>query len=507
MQERKLAFWGTCIAGMAIHAYRLCNYQATWDSLYNYTGVGATLTNGRWFLGYLGRLSSDYDLSLVNGLLSILCLAVVAVLLVDLFCIHNKVAIILLGILLTGFPTVTGCFTYMYTADCYMVSFLLAVLSVYCGAKWKWGFFLGAVCMCFSVGIYQAYIATAVVMCILVVLDRILFVEINTKQLLILCVRLIATLGLGMLFYQIMLKWCLKGLPLIGYMGINTVGVLTPSEYLDSIYVSWANFKAFFHLDQTFVQPEGETVVSYYWGLVYGYANKLIIAIGLILIGYVIVSRHVYKKPFQLFMVVAGVLIFPFACFIINFATTVRGYHTLMMMALFFVYFAVGLIAYRVMTQIDRKKWTTAFAVLCTGLLVVVGYLNVLNTNICYYRQQLAWEKTYAISSNILSRIQEMPEYGANFSVLLFGEYNSYVFLDKTYPSIIGVTEDSILNDMYHYINIWRQFEGSYAGTIAGNDGPAETIRQTEEFMEMPCYPAKGCVRVINGIFTVKLSE
>lgn len=507
MQRKKYAFITTLIIGIVVHAFRLVNYQATWDSLYNYYGVGATLTNGRWFLGTLGKLSSNYDLSLINGLISILALSVVAVLLVDLFDIGSKGFIVLLGALLVGFPTVVGCFTYMYTADCYMIAFMLAVLAVYCAAKWRYGLFLGAVCVCFSVGIYQAYTATAIVMCILVVLDRILFRKTDIKSLLLLCVRLILALGLGMVLYEVMLKICLHGMPLIGYMGIDTVGILRPEEYVDAVNVSWLDLQNFFNIKENYEWIEGETSLSHYWGAIYGRVNGLIFLLSIVMVFIQIIKEKIYKKPLQLLIVIAGVIILPFACLAVNFVTTVRGYHTLMMMALFFLYFMCMLCAYKAGGAKRKPRCVKLIAGVVTVGCCIIAYMNGLNANISYYRQQLAWEKSYAISLNVIDRIQEMPEYGPNFSVFVVGEYNSYAYLDRIYPSIIGVTEDSVLNDMYHYINMWHHFEASYAGTSSDYNQVIENLKNSEEFQSMPYYPAKGSIRYMDGKFVVKMPE
>jgi hypothetical protein len=334
-----------------------------------------------------------------------------------------------------------------------------------------------------------------------------LYRDADIKTLLWLGVRLVLTLGIGMVFYEIMLKICLHGMVLIGYMGIDSVGILTFREYLDSIKVSWADLKGFFNLKKSYPWLEGETTVSHYWYALYGRLNGILLVLSVVLAAVTIVRNKVYQKPLQLLVVCAGMVILPFACVIINFATTVRGYHTLMMMALFFLYFFCMLLIYREICRQRKWNWRRLLACACVVPVALIAYMNVLNANISYYRQQLAWEKSYAISANILSRIQELPEYGQCLSVLLVGEYNSGVLLDSTAPYIMGVTEESVLNDTYHYVNLWHQFEGGYAGTLVGYDDILNNLVQSEEFQSMPCYPAKGSVKYINGVFAVKLSD
>lgn len=40
--EWKLGFLATWVFGLLAHAYRFFNFLPTWDSMYNFTGTGAT---------------------------------------------------------------------------------------------------------------------------------------------------------------------------------------------------------------------------------------------------------------------------------------------------------------------------------------------------------------------------------------------------------------------------------------------------------------------------------
>ena len=76
----KITFLATWIGGMLAHAYRFFNFLPSWDSMYNFSGTGATYSSGRCFLEFFGKISSKYDMPWVNGALSLFYLCIVSIL-------------------------------------------------------------------------------------------------------------------------------------------------------------------------------------------------------------------------------------------------------------------------------------------------------------------------------------------------------------------------------------------------------------------------------------------
>ena len=124
-----------------------------------------TIYSGRWFLKYAGALSSYFYLHYLNGFLSIVYISCTTVLVVRLLKIKHLCLGILMGALIGTYPSVACTFTYMYTADAYMLSMLLATIAVYCmvSGDWRKGA-LGSMALGFSMGIYQAYLSFALVL-------------------------------------------------------------------------------------------------------------------------------------------------------------------------------------------------------------------------------------------------------------------------------------------------------------------------------------------------------
>lgn len=64
------------------------------------------------------------------------------------------------------FPALASTFAYVFTMDGYMLALFLAVLAVLFTAKYPRGYLTGAVCLAFSMGIYQAYLPFTILLCV-----------------------------------------------------------------------------------------------------------------------------------------------------------------------------------------------------------------------------------------------------------------------------------------------------------------------------------------------------
>ena len=125
-------FWGLLAHGMV-----LFNKYSFHDDVRYFNEVGATYESGRWMLGILGSLSANllgsknYSLPVVNGTITILCIAAIVYLLVDSLKIQSKPLVILLCGSMVTFPSVTGTFSYMFTAPYYYAASLLGVVGAW----------------------------------------------------------------------------------------------------------------------------------------------------------------------------------------------------------------------------------------------------------------------------------------------------------------------------------------------------------------------------------------
>lgn len=178
------AFWGLLAHGMV-----LFNKYSFHDDVRYFNEVGATYESGRWMLGILGSLSANllgsknYSLPVVNGTITILCIAAIVYLLADSLRIQSKPLVILLCGSMVTFPSVTGTFSYMFTAPYYYAASLLGVVGAWIFHQKKnvVALLLCTVLMACSVGVYQANIPVCICTLLLYMMEDIRQSDMNWK--------------------------------------------------------------------------------------------------------------------------------------------------------------------------------------------------------------------------------------------------------------------------------------------------------------------------------------
>lgn len=198
--------------------------------------------------------------------------------------------IVLCAAIFVSFPTVVSSFAYMYTADAYLLAFLLATLAVY--LTWcvkKWGTIAGMVCLAFAMGIYQAYATVAIVLVLLYiirqfVIEKLDFLEAVRKDL-----KYLGMLVGGAVLYAVILKITLirYNITLPGYQGIGALGIMSLGQYKAALQKTLYHFRLILGMEHG--------VEKHVYSLLNAAALLLI---GLILI-YLLVRNQVYKKKCQ----------------------------------------------------------------------------------------------------------------------------------------------------------------------------------------------------------------
>lgn len=152
---------------------------------------------------------------------------------VDLFRLKSRTAIILLAGLVVSFPTVTSTFAFMFTADGYMAAFLLATAGVYLTYRFKHGIWPGIVCIGLSMGTYQAYITVAFALILLIGIRDLLLEKQSFKKAFAMDWKYFALVVGGAVFYKVVdsLINAYYGITLTDYQGIGSMGILTLEQY------------------------------------------------------------------------------------------------------------------------------------------------------------------------------------------------------------------------------------------------------------------------------------
>ena len=510
-----LAFGWTFLIGMLIHLPVMLSDFPNHDGLSSMYFDQNMITSGRWFLTVACGFSSYFTVPWVIGLLGMGLLGLTAMALAELLELKSDAAIILCGGILVAFPALASTFAYVFTLDGYMMAMLLAVLSVLLTKKYSKGFLAGALCLAFSMGIYQAYLPFAILLCIYQVL--LLFADgapqdgKNSKRKIseekLWRKKVLSKIGsyflmgvLGAVLYYVILRVLLliQGKELASYQGIGEAGVSGGEGLISGIKSIYRDFVAF--------TCKGGILFQNVFSLA---AVLCLLLLTIYVLAVMATKGKWWKKPGFYLILAALVASLPVCTSCIRLVSPELNYHLLMRYQ--WVLFPICMLAF-CDTHLEAEGLRTgkfhALGRWCLiGSALVILFCYGLVDNIAYTNLAKKYEKTYAYCLRLLDRIEQTPGYYQGIPVALVG-----VVGDDPYP-VTEITGDVTSNmiglsgDMLFYTGEnYEAFIKNYLGaTLHMVD--VETMGEiyyTEEYMEMDSFPGESSTKVVNGILYVK---
>lgn len=446
------------------------------------------VVSGRWFLSIACGFSSYYSLPWLIGLLAIGILAVTAVLLVEVLEIEKTSGGMLIAGVLVTFPVLTSTFAYVFTMDGYMLGVFLAVLSVYLVPKGKFGFVLGGIALAFSMGIYQAYLPIAILLCIykviLVMLDKD-----DKKQ------KIKSTLDylymgiIGVVVYYVVMKIALlcQGKELGTYQGVQEKTGFSFGRIAE-LYKDFAEFIL-----------TGKVLVNNLFSIL---AFVVIAGVFVFTVLRLVLQKKLYKSAWFYIVIVAMVFILPLATNVILLILPNVSYHTLMRYQ--YVVYLMVMIAF--VQKFTSSKTKITSVILCSAAVIMI-FNYVVTDNIAYSNLEKKYEKTYAYCVRLADRMEQTEGYYQGIPIAMIG-----VVSDKEYPltdvtgdvtsKLLGITGDMLLYTGENY----KAFFANYLG-ITINLIPIEDmtdIYNSKEYWEMDSFPARDSMKVVDGVLYIK---
>ena len=494
--EWKLAYLAAVVIGLVVHLPMMLSDIPNHDGLDSMYFDQNMITSGRWFLMVACGFSSYYTLPWLIGVIALLWLGVTAALLVEFLEVKDRVTIVLISGLLVTFPALATTFAYVFTMDGYMLALMLAVAAVVCVKKLKYGFLPGAVCLAFSLGTYQSYLAFTVILCIYGIL--MLALENGTvKDKFKKALQYLYMGILGVVLYygilQVLLK--LQGKVLDTYQGINSMesGILSGgvSSLLSTILNMYRDFFAF--------TINGNVLVNNTWSMA---AFTLLALLTMFVLLWMTLQKGWWKKLWFWCLLLLAAVGLPVATNIILIITPNVTYHLLMRYQ--WVLYLILPISF--ISRYGRKEDVTAsWGVLLAGV-VLAGNFAVTD-NIAYSNLEKRYEKTYAYCVRLLDRIEQTDGYYQGIPIAMVG-----VVGDEAYPvtdvtqevtsNLIGTSGDYLLYTGQNY----KLFMEHYLGATL-NILPADAMGAMyyeDVYIKMNSFPAKDSIQIIDGVMYVK---
>jgi len=490
----------------------LTNELPNHDDIVSMFSRNDTLSVGRWFIFVPSSIGSRFHTPWVSGTLALLTLCLSAVLIVRALKIKQTIWILLTCVLCVTNPVISNTLAYMFTADAYFISLLLAVGGMAVTDRYRFGWIAGGVFLGLSLGIYQTYIFTAVALFGIRYLSLLFSKETDDKALLKKLAQYALALALGVIVYMVGLKVMLayRGVALGSYKGASDV--LTGNISLAFITNALKQIYQYFLIPQLWKL----TGMFHNGFAIFAFGLSLVLNLGMT----IYLAVKLPKKSALRYVLITVVTIL--TPLLVNGAYLVdaNSVHVCMQYAL-----VIPLIQTMVLlecvrqTETDAGKQLLKQGRLALSYLVAIAFLLLgLNwfgySNHAYAVMQLQFDSHYALANRMVDRIEQTEGFTADTPVYFSGvpasgnyqgvRDDEIAYFANTVAFGYGKDYAYFLNDEYT-----KKFLANYLG-VYYPDGDSSTLEQAthnSEIMQMPCFPEKDSVKQINGIIVVKLGN
>lgn len=494
-KQWRTTFLFTFVVGLVAHATIVLQDIPNHDGLASMYFDQNMITSGRWFLSIACGFSSYFTLPWLIGLLGVGMLAATAVVLVDLLQIRNAWLGCLIGALLVTFPAIASTFAYVFTLDGYMVGLFLAVLSVWFASKAEKKWLIGAVCLAFSMGIYQAYLPFAILLSLYCAV-LILLEEPDLKMKL---KRIASFLGMGVgglaLYYGILqvLLW-VQGKQLASYQGINDMGSVAGLDLMGTIKAIFADFIQF--------TLKGHILVNNIFSAL---AFGILLLITFVVLFFVVRQKRLYKSIWFYLVLLGLIAIVPVATNVILIISPGVNYHLLMRYQ--WVLFAILALAFcdRYIELGTEDASIGKWGMLLCAAVLAFNYLVV--DQIAYSNLEKKYEKTYSYCVRLLDRMEQTEGYYPGIPVAMIGVVGEDNFpttdiTTEVTGSIIGAAGDYLLYTSDNYQSFMKHYLGVNMNLVPSED--MLRIYYCDEYRALDSFPGANSMKVVDGILYIK---
>lgn len=495
--EWKLAFGTAFILGLFTHMPILLSDIPNHDGLDSMYFDQNMITSGRWFLTVACGFSSYFTLPWLIGILGLAFLACGAVALTELLELSDRVIIVLISGLLAVFPALSSTFAYVFTLDGYMLALFLAVLSVTLTKKYRCGFAGGAVCLAFSMGIYQAYLSFAVLLSIYMIL-LLLLEEGALKDKIKSGARYLYMGGLGVVLYYVILQVLLKiqGKELADYQGINSMGSAVGNGLLANLKNIYDDFFSF--------TVKGNVLFNNIFSFL-GFVMLAGLTLAIIIL--LLVKRKWWKNAGFFVIIVLLAVGLPVATNVILIVSPKVTYHLLMryQWVLYLILMVDFIGRYGGAALRKQAKACMEWVALSAAAVLIFNY--VVTDNIAYSNLQKRYEKTYAYCVRLLDRIEQTDGYYQGIPIAMIGVVGDEQFPTtditwKVTSNMIGMNGDSLLYTGANYQAFMKHYLGATLNFLEPE--VMSDIYYSEEYMALDSFPGENSTKVVDGILYVK---
>ena len=486
----------TVLFTLLAHGYRFLNMSFSGDAAQiSQAGEIAYQTSiGRFLQPVYWHIRGFITAPLTIGLFATAGLLGASLMVVSLLRLSNRRSIALVcGILATNETLGVSYATYLPWADVYMVAFFFAIAGVYLHARFRHGWLLSPLFYFISLGLYQSYLQTAVVLIMLLLILRLMDGE-RAGGIWLDGLKACAALLVALILYYIAVQYAPR---LIGIEALDDYNSARNAIYFEAGEILDLLMQTCLYPFQFFTRAADSAFVP-------PILTLLLLLLGLPALLIPCFSLSIPAKLTVLLLLAA----LPFGS---NFAAFLsKGFiHPLMVYAFYFLYVLIIVLWDRPALHLPARV-RTLFRHACALLCAIMVLCNIFTANQLYLRRDLEFYATTSAATRILKHMDDVEGYvPGETPVCMLG------YLPSSSISLVrpGFEQLSNLQGMrYTYAASYETSTPWYYQMILGYPVNFVSDQQRKEFEnsaigdDMPAFPAEGCYKMIDGILFIKIS-
>ncbi len=502
-ENLRITFISTFIFGLLAHAFSYFNIFLNHDSLLINSNNNFEFyeIHGRFFIRFLSYINGGLTVPFINGIFSLLFLSLACFILINILKLKNKLSIILTcGIFATCPILSVSNASYIFFSDVYMFAFMLSMLAVLVYEKYKMGFLWAIPLLVCSLGLYQSYIQTsAILLCILFV-KGFLIENLTFKHFFKRGIQAFFMFFMSMVIYYIIIKY-FNSDELGSYRNYNTLG-----DYSDLNIISLLLHTYYYPLHYLFVEPiayVSEITKIHNFLIPFHVFIALYIIISTV---YLAIANKISKFSFLLIAIIGFLM--PFAMgFMVFLARQYLGvliYHSIY----FLLILAIVFIDFYKNNEFKCSKFTKTLSSIVCILLCISIFSNIIYANQLYVYKDLHFKGTLSLVTRVVDRIEKIDEFDpAKHQVLFIGEtmlnknYEYAKLLNAYDPKGNIEPNGTTTYNMKNYLEFVLGLNYNFLEPKQANK-----MKLQEEIIQMPMYPHKDSIKIIDDVLVVKIS-
>ncbi|MDO5400309.1 MAG: glucosyltransferase domain-containing protein [Eubacteriales bacterium] len=496
VRDNKAPLTASLILGWLAYGFTFANKLINHDEVYNLFSSGATFSSGRWGLEIMERIFPQVSMPWVYGILSVTMAAVAACMVCRMFHVRSRLLQCLLAGSITVFPAMTSTLTYLFTSAPYLAAFLLSVGAVYLLKKptvWSSLFALGFLVL--SLSCYQAYVAVAAGLLVVVLIQELLEGA-EVKKVLKKGVFYLVFLVLSLIFYMIATQLVnrLTGHSFSSYAGENMD--LSLGDIPGKLAAAYHSFLLFF--------TQG------YQGIMTTALSRWMhaLVLGAMAVFLLLWSRE-NRDWGRMALVAALTALLPLAMNCMYLFSAEDAVHTLVLYG-FVAFYALAVVLAEVglpllpASALGRILGRLALEGTALAMALILS-VNVYTANAASLALHLRYENAYAFYTALAADIQLQPGFDENTKLAICGQYQSPAFYYDHFREVnnlqgtVGFFPDNYSKN--RFVEYYIGFPIPFA-----TDEETQAIKSTAAYAAMPVYPYYGSMQMIGDVLVVKLS-